>query len=208
MWLILVILEAMAAKRPWLWRFGNVRSSRNDSLSRTSGVGRRGQVRYIIRLLFRFTKGRHFVTAQTATFLEAAVKLIMATRVCLLFLSFLVVSRAQPSLIQQRAANLVTDGDFYDAPSSCFFEQNITCAGWTVTGDAEIVDGNSPGANYVAVWNYRPRDTGGTLSQDIEGFSTAETYTLSYDFRKYFNYKPTACTMTVTLGSQILDSVR
>lgn len=134
----------------------------------------------------------------------------MASKACLLFLSLLVVSHAQPSLTKRASANLVTNGDFHNAPPApgCFFEKDTTCAGWTLTGDGSVVDGNSPGANYASVWNDRPRDTGGAISQEIDGLSTGETYTLSYDFRKFFNYKPTACTLTVTLGSQTLDSVR
>ena len=131
----------------------------------------------------------------------------MSIKACYLLLSLLAASNAYPNLIKRQPANLVTDSSFDDASGSCLWQQDVTCGDWTATGSAEIVS-DTQTTNSAAFFNGPPRDTGGTISQEIDGLSTAATYTLSYTYRKYFNYKPTACSLSVTLGSQTIDSLQ
>lgn len=133
----------------------------------------------------------------------------MASKALFLLLSLLATSNALSVPTKRAAANKVTDGGFENTPSSCQSEQNVECGAWTLTGIARIEDGSvaPSGQVYVSFFNQKPHDRGGTISQEVDGLTTGETYTLSYEYQKYFNYKPAACKFVVTLGGQTIDSV-
>lgn len=61
------------------------------------------------------------------------------------------------------------------------------------------------GENLVQFFDFKNGGLRGTVSQDITGLVGGSTYTLRYGYHNWYNYFP--CTITVTLGSQFIDSV-
>ena len=127
-----------------------------------------------------------------------------------LFLGLLAICNASSIPAKRAATNKVTDGSFEAVPFNCMYVFDETCGNWTVSGRAAFAQDSREtpyGTNFTTFFAYKPRDHLGAVSQEIEGLSTG-TYTLSYAYSHYDNYKPGPCNFTVTYGSQLLDTVK
>ena len=107
-------------------------------------------------------------------------------------------------LAKRQTVQKITDGNFDDVPSDCELTSDVTCGGWTVTGDG-LFDWSRQQNQYAQVLTRRKGETG-PISQGITGLSSA-AYTLTYEYSIPYNMKPTPCTLRVRLGTQLLDKI-
>lgn len=116
------------------------------------------------------------------------------------------------SIPVKRQTTIVTDGSFEDVPDRFQFEKNFKAGGWTFKGQASFetnIPGPDPdntphGKKYVFFENEKKIQSGGTVSQQVEGL-TGGTFKLKYSYRKSFGEND--CTISATVGSQTIDSV-